>query len=89
MTVSDGSPLKSDATKVEAYGNGLTAPKLGPDNEFSVNANDAGKKSLLGQMLFPCSQLYINVIPFRQECVNGRHHWAKDAMRRGVDKALG
>ena len=43
MTIVDGSPAKSNASKVRAHGRGLTSPKLGPENEFSVDANDAGK----------------------------------------------
>jgi len=46
VTVSDGAPPKSDATKVHAYGTGLSSPKMGPDNEFNVNANDAGNDSI-------------------------------------------
>ena len=43
VTIVDGSPAKSNASKVRAHGRGLTSPKLGPENEFSVDANDAGK----------------------------------------------
>ena len=42
VTVSDGS-TKSDATKVQAFGQGLSSPVMGTENEFNVNANDAGK----------------------------------------------
>jgi filamin len=38
---------KSNASKVRAAGRGLTAPRLGPDNEFNVDANDAGKNVLM------------------------------------------
>ena len=41
--IEDGSPPKSNASKVRARGSGLTSPKLGPDNEFNVDANEAGK----------------------------------------------
>ena len=43
VTIEDGSPSKSNASKVRAAGRGLTAPRLGPDNEFNVDANDAGE----------------------------------------------
>ena len=43
VTIEDGSPSKSSASKVRAAGRGLTSPRLGPDNEFNVDANDAGE----------------------------------------------
>ena len=43
VTISDGGPPKSDASKVRASGKGLVAPKMGPENEFHVNADSAGK----------------------------------------------
>ena len=43
MTIGDGAPAKSDASKVRAYGKGLSSPAMGPDNEFNVIADEAGE----------------------------------------------
>merc|ERR1712226_112951 len=62
VSVADGSPPKSDATKVRAYGKGLSSPKMGPDNEFNVNANDAGKNVLMVGIIgpkTPCEEVLI------------------------------
>jgi len=69
VTVNDGSPPKSDATKVQAYGKGLSAPTMGPDNEFNVNANDAGKNVLMVGIIgpkTPCEEVLIKHLGDKQ-----------------------
>ena len=79
VTISDGGPPKSDATKVRASGKGLVAPKMGPENEFHVNADNAGKiktDDSNSQKKF-----------FRQERFDGRNNWPEQPLRRSDDQA--
>ena len=60
VTIVDGSPAKSNASKVRAHGRGLTSPKLGPENEFSVDANDAGKFLAISLMVHNFKPLIVH-----------------------------
>jgi hypothetical protein len=79
VTISDGGPPKSDATKVRASGKGLVAPKMGPENEFHVNADKAGK------IKTDDSNFYKKYL--RQEHFDGRNHRPRQPMRRSDDQA--
>jgi len=63
VTIGDGGLNRSDASKVRAMGQGLIAPRMGPDNEFNVDASkDAGKNVLMVGIIgpkTPCEEVLI------------------------------
>ena len=89
MTIGDGAPAKSDASKVRAYGKGLSSPAMGPDNEFNVIADEAGEFFQNLTLKLQCANLKPNqkVIDkssinkfFRQKCSYGWYHRTEIAL---------
>ena len=85
MTIGDGAPAKSDASKVRAYGKGLSSPAMGPDNEFNVIADEAGEFFQNLTLKLPCRTKNSSIKSsinkfFRQKCSYGWYHWTEIAL---------